>query len=371
MDVGYLSRKWRATWAVVACVPLLSGCVTTIEERAADGTTITRQYYPWQDVPAESTAKQKPSEHLAVSYARVLETKGQTMEARSSYEQVLRQNPKSADALMGMARLDQLAGRSAAAEQNYTRAVNAEPNNPTALVALGNFYAENKRWNEAIGAMNQASQKSPDDREIRCKFATVLARAGQSREALTQFMQAVTPAEAHYNMAIIAHEHGDLTGAEENLVLSLTKNPHLRDAQIWLTEVRREKDAQIAAASGAVGNGYRNVAAGYNPSANQRAPLTTNPAPTGRTGLPTSLAPQSVEAPATRRAGVVARNVTFPRPSRYGYDRGSAQPAPAQPIPASAGHNPPAGFSQFSEEQWEQWRNQNGANAAAAPGYGQ
>lgn len=375
MDVGSLrSHRWRAAWAAIACIPFLSGCVTTIEEQTPDGRTISRHYYPWQNIPPESTAKQNASENLTLKYARVLESKGQTLDARTSYENVLRQNPKSSEALLGMARLDQLAGRTASAEQNYVKAVNSDPNDPCPLAALGNFYAENKRWNEAVGLLNQATQKAPDDRKYRYELAVVLARAGQPREALTQFMQAVTPAEAHYNMALIAYEGGDLNGAEEHLALSLTKNPRLEDAQVWLAEVRREKDAQIASANGIPGSGLRAASGGIPANANPRMVTTAAPATTGRPATPATLARPAAGAPGTRRpGGVNARNTTFTRPSRNGSDRSNSQNAAAAPIPASAGHNPPPGFTEYSEQQWEQWRNQNQEAtqaAAAVQGYG-
>ena len=367
MDVGSSRRRgWRATWAALVCIPLLSGCITTIDEQTPDGRTISHHYYPWQNVPAEASAKQKPSENLTLKYARVLEEKGQTLDARSSYETVLRQNPKSSEALLGMARLDQLAGRTFSAEQNYIRAVNADPNDPCPLAALGNYYAENKRWNEAIGLLNQATQKAPDDKTYRFQLGVVLARAGQPREALTQFMQTVTPAEAHYNLALIAHDNGDLTSAEEHLALSLTKNPRLEQAQVWLAEVRREKDAQVASAGGAQGGNFRT--AGMSSNENPRTLTTAAPATTGRPALPANYASQGAPAAAPRRTGGVnARNTTFSKPSRFG--RSSKQETTPAPIPASAGHNPPPGFS---EEQWEQMRNQNAeaAGAAAGAGYG-
>lgn len=366
---GLSLTVWRSAAGVgLLCSLCLTGCVTTIESTAADGTKQVKTYLPWEAPPETGDNQRKVSTGTQLSYARLQEDRGQTSEARSLYEKVLRQDPRSSEALMGMARLDQLGGRTAEAEQHYIQALNADPNSPKPLAALGGFYAENKRWNDSIRLLNQATQKAPDEKTYRYQLAVALAKSGQIREALPHFVQTVGPAGAHFNLAVIMHENGDLAGSEDNLVLALTKDPQLERAQVWLDQVRREKETQIASTTG--NSPYRPASATTAGNGARRAVATASPAMTGRPVSPvgaTRTAPVTSSRPSNGRPpAVYTRNAGLSRtPANSGRGAfGSRTETTANPIPASAGHNPPQGVT---EEQWEQWNNQH--SQAAQAGY--
>lgn len=358
--IALIVRRSAAVLGLL-CSLCLTGCVTTIETTAADGTKQSKTYMPWEAPPQSGDNQARVSNSTNLSYARLQEDRGQTSEARALYEKVLRQDPRSSEAMMGIARLDQLAGRTGEAEQHFVRAVNADPNNPRPIAALGAFYAENKRWNESIRLLNQATQKAPDDKNYRYQLGVALAKSGQVREALPHFVQSVGPASAHFNIAVIMHENGDLAGAEDNLVLALTKNPELERAQLWLDQVRREKETQLASSSGRPV--YRPASAAI--AGNARGNVTTaSPAMSGRPNNAVAARTASSSSPVASGRASKQQFAPPARSASYARTTGNSRSvAPANSIPASAGHNPPPGVT---EEQWEQWSNQQ---KAAPVGY--
>lgn len=178
------------------------------------------------------------------------EKQGNVSEARSAYSQVLAEDHKSVEALVGLARVDQLAGRMSEAEQGYLKAVKAAPKSPVAHAALGQFYADQEKWDQAVGAFQTAMQCAPNDNNNRHQLAVALAKSGKIEQALPHFAKTVGEAEAHYNVALLLHEQGDLSGAETHFLTAATQNPQLSQAQYWLDEVRREKQLQGMIAQG-------------------------------------------------------------------------------------------------------------------------
>lgn len=169
--------------------------------------------------------------------------------ARKSYEQVLADDSKSIEATIGLARLDEVAGRVGEAEQGFLKAARMENNSARTLAALGQFYAAQKRWNDALPTLQRAMALAPEDQGIQYHYAIALARSGQLKEAEPLLVKAVGKASAHYNLGVILHERGDVIASEERFVAAILENPRLEEAQHWLQELRRDRqkaDPQVA-----------------------------------------------------------------------------------------------------------------------------
>ena len=80
-----------------------------------------------------------------VAYGHLQEQNGNLNEARESYEIALKQDAKSADATLGLARLDLLGGRSKEAEKKFDQALAMAPQNAHVLEAIGQFYITQER----------------------------------------------------------------------------------------------------------------------------------------------------------------------------------------------------------------------------------
>lgn len=245
----------RLAW--LACLAFgTTGCITQEKTQGSFTTGGSGAYgTPAKEAPVV-TAKQahrsqpyEPSPQLKLASAAFLEQRGARDEARQRYEELLAADAKSTDAVLGLARLDQVAGRNAEAEAGFQRAVRMENASARTLDALGQFYVDQKRWNEAIATLQKASSTVPNDKTYRFHYAIALAKSGQINEAIPVLRSTVEPAAVHYNIGLILHDRGDLAGAEEQFSQALIENPRLQPAQQWLTDVRREREVEVAQAT--------------------------------------------------------------------------------------------------------------------------
>ena len=331
----------------ISCLACLCGfavgCVTTQETTSGSFKTGGPGKYG-EPAPGSTQTAAKPTSKKKVdttsapksqlAYATLQERQGDRDEARRSYEKVLATDARSVDAIIGLARLDQLAGRKAEAEAGFQKAIRIEPRSGRTLDALGQFYVDQKRWDEAIVTLQSATAAAPEEKNFRFHYAIALAKSGQIEQAVPHLIETVGSAAAHYNIGLVLHDRGELGASEEQFAAAVLENPRLQPAQYWLTEVQREKELALAAArqnSAAAPSGEAIVA--------QRTPRRRGPA--GDRG-------------ALQHAAQTDDSRQGPAES-VGYD-GSAQQPPA--IPASPLAGPSRESQSISEAQLEQWNNQ-------------
>ncbi|HID21652.1 MAG TPA: tetratricopeptide repeat protein, partial [Planctomycetaceae bacterium] len=229
---------------VIACLIGICGCASTSGPNRLAG----HSHAPAGVERHEKSPDVKHPEKLHLAYAKLQEQLGNLAEARKSYEVVLGEKPKSVDAVLGLARLDQLAGRDHEAEQGFQRALDLAPNDPEVLDTVGQFFAGRKQWDRAVELLQQAVAASPADATIRQHLAIALAHRGDVPAALAHFTKTVGDAAAHYNVAVILYEEGQVDEAETHLLQAVIKKPDLHEAQVWLDEIRREREAERLAA---------------------------------------------------------------------------------------------------------------------------
>ena len=182
-----------------------------------------------------------------LAYAQWMEADGNLTKAREHYARVAGERPESIEAILGLARIDMMSGRTHEAEQGFRTALRIDPSSPQALHALGQFYAAQHRWSEAVETLNKAMLAAPTEKTYRHDLAVAMVHTGDVNGALPHFVRTVGDAEAHYNVGLILRETGRLRDAEEQMLLAVTKNPDLHQAQYWLDEIRREHETSIVA----------------------------------------------------------------------------------------------------------------------------
>jgi tetratricopeptide (TPR) repeat protein len=143
--------------------------------------------------------------------------------AKELYEEVLRREPRSVDAMLGLAAIGWKHGRLEEAVGYYGRALDADPRNAHAqagliamlggvdpvaaesrlkqLIArepsgflyftLGNLYAEQGQWSSAQQAYFQAHQLSPENADYAFNLAVGLEHLGQPKLALDYYRKAL------------------------------------------------------------------------------------------------------------------------------------------------------------------------------------
>ena len=247
-------------------------------------------YAQWEERQgAYAASRNKPDEQRA-AYAA----------ARKGYEQVLAADSKSVDAVIGLARLDEVAGRAGEAEQGFLKAVRMDGNSARSLDALGQFYAGQQRWTDALPTFQRAMAGAPQDQTYQYHYAIALARSGQIKEAEPLLVRSVGKANADYNIGVILHERGDVVGSEERFMAAIVENPRLEAAQHWLQEIRRDRQqpAQQVAQQGLKVTTLK--AATPAPATAGHVAPAVQPAPAGAQGHPSPAV-----TPAGRPQGVI------------------------------------------------------------------
>jgi len=248
--------------------------------------------------------------HLA--YARWQEQQRQPALAREAYQKALDHDPKSVEALLGLARLDQLAGRNAEAEHHLTKAQQLQPQSALVNAAWGEFFAAQQNWPRAIERYRLAINLAPDEQLYKHQLAVALVKSGAINEGLAMFTPIVGQAEAHYNVGILLYQMGHPAEAEGYLRRAVALKPELTPANNMIAKIQRERSAAPAM-----------VASAPNP-----APMTAPAAPPQPQTIPTG--------PVTAASWTSAKTV---------------------PV-ESASFLPP---TVSSPQQVEQWRNQQAA----------
>ena len=151
-------------------------------------------------------------------------TRGEDATAQQLYRQVLQQDVRNVDALLGMAAIAQRQGRDADALGWYQKVLDAEPQNSIAQsalmnsqtnadttssetriknliaqqpeaahlhAALGNVYAENNQWALAQSAYFDASRFAPNNADYAFNLAVSLEQIGKQKLALAQYKRAL------------------------------------------------------------------------------------------------------------------------------------------------------------------------------------
>ena len=237
---------------VILMLGMLTGCATS-----SSGWPSFAKRDPDVRQAKASRSKLKDPIKLDLAYAKLQEQYGNATEARQRYQRVLHEEPQSVEALLGLARMDQLAGRTVEAEQGIRKALKSSSNDPLVLDSLGQFYAAQEKWPQAIDILKQGLQAAPNDNTIRFHLAVATAKSGDLITAKPLFASSVGEAEAEYNLGLILHDQGKLELAEQHFALALVKKPTLEDAQTWLTEIRIEKETKSLLAGTSKNNRQR------------------------------------------------------------------------------------------------------------------
>lgn len=276
------------------------------------------------DVSSGNELRHPETLHLA--YGRWQEQQKQLPQARESYTLALRHDPKSVEALLGLSRLDRLAGRNAEAEQHLKKAEHLRPSDPLVAAGWAEYYSAQGRWPEAVAKYRQAIAGAPTETLYRHQLAVTLAKSGDLPQSLAEFTAIVGEAEAHYNVGFLLQQQGKLVEAEEQFQRALALKPDLIPAATMLAKARRDRGLPVP-----------EQFAGLAPKA-PKAPTVTSTLTT------TSEPPYPQGTPEPVGAVIPASAVDSPvQPATWRSDAGSTH----------GGMTPPPGLSPAQLEQWQ------------------
>jgi tetratricopeptide (TPR) repeat protein len=229
-------KEYSAAFCMLLCGLMFSGCAQTSKtfawlKKAPQNVA--------QNLPRPSPKIKNPA-NLHVHYARWQEQLGKMSEAQSSYEQALSDNPKSVDAILGLARLDHLAGREMAAEHGFKKALRLKPNDPHTLDTIGQFYVSQKQWPQAIEMLTAAMDANPKETAYQYHLGVALARSGDINGAFPHLENTVGKSAAHYNIGYVLMEENQYPLAHDHLKQAIALNPELVAAQTMIEVINKK-----------------------------------------------------------------------------------------------------------------------------------
>jgi tetratricopeptide (TPR) repeat protein len=172
-----------------------------------------------------------------VSAARLAETHNNAAHAEEQYRKALAADPRHRAALVGYARLLHRQEKLAESVAVYKTALAAYPRDPLILNDLGMCYARQGQPQTSIDMLNKAVELAPSSKLYRNNIATVLVASHRHEEAYAHLVQVHGEAAAHYNLGHLLHQSGNDRLAGEHFARALAADPTLVQARTMLERV--------------------------------------------------------------------------------------------------------------------------------------
>lgn len=119
--------------------------------------------------------------------------RGWVNDAINAFRQALRNNPQSLEAKLGLATAYQRAGQDAEAWAAYQQVLAQDPNNVTALTAVGQLGSYRPEWQPTgITALTTLLSFQPENTAARAQRALLLGYQGRFAEAITDYEQVLS-----------------------------------------------------------------------------------------------------------------------------------------------------------------------------------
>ena len=244
-------------WHVRTGVVLLAaaaGCRTIELPKEKHGEPIS-QLVPPANGSTEATDKDLPpreAARLCIATGEEYEKSGDELHAIFEYEKA-RQNDPTVKVSRRLGVLYDRLGDFQKAQEEYRLALEQSPKDADLLNDIGYGYYARGRWAESEKYLRQALAVKPKHARAAINLGLCLGAQGHFDEALETFSKAVTPAQAHSNLAFVLTTHHKWSEARREYEKALQIDPDIplaRAALAKLAKAEREppQPAQTAQA---------------------------------------------------------------------------------------------------------------------------
>ncbi len=175
--------------------------------------------------------------------ARNLESSGKLDDARAAYEKLIALSADRYEAYHRLAVVCDRQRRHREALDLYTQAVERQAEDPELWNDLGYSLFLQGRLDQSERALAKAVAMAPRNARFRNNLGMVYGHQGRYDEAMEEFRQVGSDADAYYNMAFVLAAQGNDEGAKNCFHLALGVDPtynKARDALLRFEEAERE-----------------------------------------------------------------------------------------------------------------------------------
>ncbi len=181
-----------------------------------------------------------------VANGQLNETKGDYTKALDNYTKALEIEPTNMSALLSTARLYDRQGQAPQAAEFFQKAIKNKPDDAALYNELGLVKAKSGSTSEAESNIQKAIALDPANSRYRNNLAGILVDSGRSDEAVKQLEQVFAPAVANYNVAYLHASKQNIAAAQQHLQLALQIDPNLKEARELMSRLGGSGTMQAA-----------------------------------------------------------------------------------------------------------------------------
>jgi tetratricopeptide (TPR) repeat protein len=218
----------RHALGIVLAAALLIGCSHDKEAKTA-----ARDHRP-DDEKFEKADDPPLTANTRFAAGQLAESQGEPDRAIAQYLEALKLDPSHRDALFHLGQLYTQRRQFPQAVTMWQRYLAATKNSASAYSNLGYCYELSRHLDWAEQMYKAGIARDPTSAACRHNYALMLARGGRLNDALAQLSTVLSPAEAHYNIASVLEQQGQIEPAKAYYRRALELNPQLHDARVRL-----------------------------------------------------------------------------------------------------------------------------------------
>lgn len=192
--------------------------------------------------PAPPKTEAQTTIGMDIARARSYEQTGDYDKARKIYDEVRRRDPNNVQAIYRLGIVCDLQKRHGEAEQLFLFALTKQPGDAEIMCDLGYCQFLQGSLSKSEATLRQAVEIAPTNSRAHNNLGLALGHQGKYQEALEQFSQAGSEADAYYNLAFVYAAQEKPEDAKECFRRCLKRDPsheRARDALISFKEFER------------------------------------------------------------------------------------------------------------------------------------
>lgn len=269
--------------------------VSSAAGKAKTAITSTFSSKPSETVDPETSLASMPEKlgaEIWVSNGQIFEMKGNYAAALDNYTKALEKEPDSLPALQSTARLYMRQNQFESAVNFYDRVVTVSPTAEN-YAELADAQQKAGRLNEAQASIQKAISLDPSVARYRNNLAGMLVSVGRSDEAVKQLEQVFPSAVANYNVAYMHFMNKNLAATQQHLQLALQADPNLQPARELMSKLGQNSATQTAMSVYNTANQIYRTAQATSTAQVQAAPVQYSQQPSTSAGIPNAGLPNT------------------------------------------------------------------------------